>query len=237
MASEITYAEVRFQNESKSSSTYSDSRAASKVKSTPHSNNPGFLGLLFVSLLILFLLLAIVFFVAFIIFFQKYSQLLEGKNSIKEMNHTELNCIKNHLPGEDKVWSCCPEEWKPFSSDCYFISTDSNSWHESKDKCSKMGAHLLVIRSKEEQDFIIRNLDTRAAYYVGLSDPKGQGQWQWVDQTPYNQSATFWHSGEPNGVNEHCVVINNPYGSRWGWNDVLCNQHQRSICQMKKTYL
>ncbi|XP_048643779.1 C-type lectin domain family 4 member A-like [Marmota marmota marmota] len=91
---------------------------------------------------------------------------------------------------EGKVWSCCPENWKLFSSSCYFISTDAKSWKESQENCSRMEAHLVVINSKEEQDFLTQNMDKNAAYFVGLSDPEGQEHWQWVDQTPYNQSAT-----------------------------------------------
>lgn len=98
-----------------------------------------------------------------------------------------------------------------------------------------MEAHLVVINSKEEQDFLTQNMDKNAAYYVGLSDPEGQGHWQWVDQTPYNQSATFWRVGEPSHSEEQCVIVN--YRGQWGWNDVLCKHGQRSVCEMMKIYL
>ncbi|XP_073932237.1 C-type lectin domain family 4 member A isoform X2 [Castor canadensis] len=198
MASEITYAEVRFKNESKSSDT--NSPAAPKEKITRHQSNPDFLILLFVSLLILFLLLAISFCVAFI----------------------------------RKVWSCCPKNWKSFSSHCYFFSTYSKSWSKSEEDCSRMQAHLLVINTKEEQDFVIKNVHPSYAYYIGLSDPEGQNHWQWADQTPYNQSATFWHPGEPSDIKERCVLLNyRAYDISWGWNDVLCDGAQRSVCEMK----
>ncbi|XP_047405655.1 C-type lectin domain family 4 member A-like [Sciurus carolinensis] len=99
------------------------------------------------------------------------------------MNGPRLEC-------SGKVWSCYPKDWKSFSSSCYFISTDAKSWNESQENCSRMEAHLVVINSKEEQDFIILNLQTDAVYYVGLSDLEGQRHWQWVDGTPYNPSAT-----------------------------------------------
>ncbi|XP_076424063.1 C-type lectin domain family 4 member A-like isoform X2 [Peromyscus maniculatus bairdii] len=196
MASEITYAEVKFKNESNSSGTYSDSAT---------------------------------------VYFQKYSQLLEEKKVTKNITYTELSCTKDYSPIEDKVWSCCPKDWKPFSSHCYFTVSDSASWSGSEEKCSRMGAHLMVIHSQEEQDFITKILDAKAAYYIGLSDP-GHRQWRWVDQTPYNESATFWHPDEPNDNKEQCVMINHPY-SGWGWNDVLCSGKQKSVCQMKKIYL
>ncbi|CAO2606507.1 C-type lectin domain family 4 member A [Lemmus lemmus] len=135
----------------------------------------------------------------------------------------------------DKVWSCCPKDWESFGSHCYFTPPDSASWSKSEEKCSSMGAHLMVVHSKEEQDFITKILNIRASYFIGLSDP-GHRQWRWVDQTPYNESATFWHSGEPNDEHEQCVTINHR-SSSWGWNDIPCNNNQKSVCQMKKTYL
>uniref|UniRef100_A0A8D2AJV3 C-type lectin domain-containing protein n=1 Tax=Sciurus vulgaris TaxID=55149 RepID=A0A8D2AJV3_SCIVU len=241
MASEITYAEVRFKNELKSSGTNPDSPAAPKENTTPHKSNLSFPKLLLGSLLILALLLAISFFVAFIIFFKKYSQLLEEKKytiSMKNPIYTNLECVKTNWTMEGKVWSCCPKNWKSFSSSCYFISTEAKSWNESQENCSRMGSHLVVINSKEEQDFITQNMDIYAAYYVGLSDPEGQGHWQWVDQTPYNQSATFWHAGEPSYGGEHCVILNyREKRTSWGWNDCICNIRQRLVCEMMKIYL
>nr|XP_020010997.1 C-type lectin domain family 4 member A-like [Castor canadensis] len=135
---------------------------------------------------------------------------------------------------EGKVWSCCPKNWKSFSSHCYFFSTYSKSWSKSEEDCSRMQAHLLVINTKEEQDFVIKNVHPSYAYYIGLSDPEGQNHWQWADQTPYNQSATFWHPGEPSDIKERCVLLNyRAYDISWGWNDVLCDGAQRSVCEMK----
>ncbi|XP_036038273.1 C-type lectin domain family 4 member A-like isoform X2 [Onychomys torridus] len=235
MASEITYAEVKFKNESNSSSTYSESAAAPKGKPTPHLSKPGRPSLLFTSLMALFLLLTISFLVAFILYYQKYSQLLEEKKVIKDLTHKELNCKKDLSCPQNKVCSCCPKDWKPFSSHCYFITIDPASYSKSEEKCSSMGAHLMVIHSQEEQDFITKILDPKFAYYIGLLDP-GRRQWRWVDQTPYNENAKFWHSGEPNGNDEQCVIINHR-NSGWGWNDVRCNVEQKSVCQMKKIYL
>ncbi|XP_025258499.1 C-type lectin domain family 4 member A isoform X3 [Theropithecus gelada] len=198
MTSEITYAEVRFQNESKFSGIDSASSA---------------------------------------VFFQKYSQLLE-KMTTKDLVHTTLECVKKNMTTEETAWSCCPKNWKPFSSNCYFISTESASWQKSEKDCTRMEAHLLVINTREEQDFIFQNLQEESAYFVGLSDPKGQQHWQWVDQTPYNESSTFWHPHEPSDPDERCVVLNfHKTPKRWGWNDIHCNVHQRSVCEMMKIHL
>nr|XP_020143341.1 C-type lectin domain family 4 member A-like [Microcebus murinus] len=207
-----------------------------KERTTPPKSNPGFSKLLLASLLILFLLLKISFCTAFIIFFQKCSRVLEEKTTTEEPIHTTLECVKNNLTMAEKVWSCCPKNWRSFSSKCYFISTEAKSWHENEEDCSRMGAHLLVISTKDEQDFITQNLNEHSAYFVGLSDPEGRRRWQWVDQTPYNESATFWHKGEPNDPKERCVMMN-IRSSKWGWNDIHCDYPQRSVCEMMKIYL
>ncbi|XP_039730184.1 C-type lectin domain family 4 member A isoform X2 [Pteropus medius] len=232
MTSEITYAEVSFKNESKSSGTKSE---PPEEKTSPQRSNFSFSKVLF-PLLTLLLLLAISFFIAFIIFFQKYSQLLKEKKILKELTHNALECKRENLTMEEKDWSCCPNNWKSFSLNCYFISTESKNWTESEKNCSGMKAHLLVINSKDEQDFISKKLDKKAAYYMGLSDPEGTRDWQWVDQTPYNKSATFWHQGEPSSPDERCVILN-ARSTKWGWNDVSCEPLQRSICKMMKIFI
>ncbi|XP_012664750.1 C-type lectin domain family 4 member A-like [Otolemur garnettii] len=139
---------------------------------------------------------------------------------------------------QEKVWSCCPKGWKSLSSKCYFISPESRYWNESQKNCSGMQAHLLVINTKEEQDFITQNLNEQFAYFVGLSKPESQRSWQWVDQTPYNESAAFWHTGEPNNPKERCVTINSRKPpSAWGWNDAPCDHPLKSVCEMMKIYL
>ncbi|XP_020937625.1 C-type lectin domain family 4 member A-like isoform X1 [Sus scrofa] len=237
MNSEITYAEVRFKNEPKSSGTKSEPPTAPKEKTNPQKSDSSFPKLL-ASLLILLLLLTISFLIAFIFFFQKYSHIHKEKTTLKEVPHRALECMKENLTMEDKDWSCCPKNWTSFGSNCYFISVESGTWDESEKKCSSVKTHLLVITTKAEQDFIIQKLDENNAYYVGLSDLQGKNNWQWVDQTPYNESATFWHSGEPNDLSEHCVILHFRASPRkWGWNDVRCNQHQKFICKMMKIYL
>ncbi|CAO2606498.1 C-type lectin domain family 4 member A [Lemmus lemmus] len=187
MASPNIYTDLNFKTQPVSSGTVSDSSSARPKKTTIHKSNPGFPTLLLISLMF-FLLLAILSSVALNILFQMYSDLLEEENARKQLNHTKFNCIKDHPSEEDKVWSCCPKDWEPFSSHCYFIPPDSASWSESEEKCSSIGAHLMVVHSWEEQDFITKILNIHAAYFIGLRDP-GHRQWRWVDRTPYNESA------------------------------------------------
>ncbi|XP_006875527.1 PREDICTED: C-type lectin domain family 4 member A isoform X1 [Chrysochloris asiatica] len=236
MTSEITYAEVRFQNQSNSSDANSDPPAAPKEKTSPQKSNSGFTKQLLVSLLILLLLLAISFFTAFIIFFQRYSQIPKEKTNAK-IFHEKLTCEKRNLTVEGKSWDCCPEKWIAFNTSCYFISPEAKSWNESEKNCCGMGAHLLVINTVEEQKLILTHVQQEFAYYLGLSDPEGNNdQWQWIDHSPYNKNVKLWHPGEPSNPKERCVTLN--YRKKnWGWNDINCKQKEHSICKMLKIYL
>ncbi|CAH7416385.1 C-type lectin domain family 4 member A [Phodopus roborovskii] len=235
MYSENIYINTNLKNKFDSSDIKADPPPDPQKKTTSHESCHGFFRVLLTSSTIYFLLLTILFSTAVITLFKKYSQLLEEKAIRKELNYTGLECTKQHSFLKDKVWSCCPKDWKPFSSHCYFIPTAWANWSESEEKCSSMGAHLMVVHSKEEQDSITKILNVHDAYFIGLSDP-GHRQWRWVDQTPYNESATFWHPGEPNNDKEQCVIVSHPRSS-WGWNDTPCSVKQKSVCQMKKIYL
>ncbi|NXS61477.1 CLC4E protein, partial [Brachypteracias leptosomus] len=110
-------------------------------------------------------------------------------------------------------WMCCPKGWRHFQEKCYYLSTDKMSWVESEQNYTGMGSHLVVINSKAEQEFLF-NLAKRiftngyeTKYYIGLSVYEN-GQWQWVDQTPYKKADTFWKPGEPNLLfTEKCAAI------------------------------
>ncbi|XP_004438723.1 PREDICTED: C-type lectin domain family 4 member A [Ceratotherium simum simum] len=239
MSSEITYAEVKFKNEFKSSGSKSEPPAAPKEKTSFHKSNSRFLKLLLVSLLIFLLLLGISFSIAFAIYFQKYSQSLmeeHAQNTTKEIRYTTLECMKENFTRKAQVWSCCPKDWTSFGSYCYIVPSKARNWNESEKHCSEMHAHLLVMNTKDDKDFVTQKLDRKNSYYIGLSDPEGKKHWQWVDQTPYNESLAFWHPGEPNNPSERCAMLSH-LSKRWGWNNIYCDQAQFAICKTMKIYI
>ncbi|XP_023597304.1 C-type lectin domain family 4 member C isoform X3 [Trichechus manatus latirostris] len=76
-----------------------------------------------------------------------------GRKLHKLQDHQQylshLTCFKERKGLKD--WHCCPTSWSPFQSSCYFISTELKNWTDSEKNCSEMGAHLMMINTKEEQ--------------------------------------------------------------------------------------
>uniref|UniRef100_A0A8C9YW30 C-type lectin domain-containing protein n=1 Tax=Sander lucioperca TaxID=283035 RepID=A0A8C9YW30_SANLU len=110
----------------------------------------------------------------------------------------------------------------------YYISCIAKTWQESRDDCLQKGADLLIINSKEEQDFTTK---LKMRLWIGLTDSETEGTWKWVDGTPLTKS--YWHSEEPNGgERENCVEIHF-LDSENSWNDVKCSTPNNWICERK----
>ncbi|XP_034501395.1 C-type lectin domain family 4 member E isoform X4 [Ailuropoda melanoleuca] len=137
------------------------------------------------------------------------------------------------------VKNCCPTDWVHFQSSCYFFSTNTMSWTSSLKNCSDMGAHLVVINTQEEQEFLFFAKPKRREFYIGLTDQVTEGQWQWVDGTPFSESLSFWDVGEPNNIVtvEDCATIRDSSNPRKNWNDVPCFFNMFRVCEMPEINL
>ncbi|XP_034544302.1 CD209 antigen-like protein E [Notolabrus celidotus] len=118
--------------------------------------------------------------------------------------------------------------WVYYSGSFYYISSLKKTWLESRADCQNRGADLMIINSREEQNFVS---GFKKILWIGLSDGQTEGVWKWVDGTPLTTS--FWRSGEPNsyeGSNEDCTEING-LNSGKNWNDLKCQNKNYWICE------
>ncbi|XP_039555626.1 C-type lectin domain family 4 member A-like isoform X1 [Passer montanus] len=226
MASEITYAEVKFKNDS----------SAPVVKGPPETKKPEqhpqkyplWLPWL-ISLLLLLVCIALV--VVLLVLPLCHSS---AQPSALQQQFLQWECNSAVPQGTDRGWTCCPKGWRRFQGSCYFLSTDKLNCVKSAQNCSGMGSQLVVISSKVEQDFLseqTKQTPNRVNFYIGLFEDK-VGQWQWVDKTPYNVTAAFWREGEPSpGHDENCTVIYVSEPTLNNWNDVKPNTQHHRICE------
>ncbi|XP_041838336.1 CD209 antigen-like protein E [Melanotaenia boesemani] len=123
--------------------------------------------------------------------------------------------------------------WVYFHPSLYYISLIKKTWQESREDCLRRGADLVIINTKDEQDF------TRQFHkftWIGLNDSTKKRNWKWVDGTPLTKS--YWGPGEPNrfeGKNESCVEIRF-HEIENSWNDIPCEDKNFWICE-KNVYL
>ncbi|KAM4905660.1 C-type lectin domain family 4 member E-like isoform 2-T2 [Sylvia borin] len=233
MASEITYAEVKFKTEP----------PAPVVKVPPETKEPEhhpqkyplWLPWL-ISLLLLLVCLALV--IILVLPFRHSSdqpRAPQQQQQQQQQQFSEWECNSTVPQGTGRGWTCCPKGWRRFQRSCYFLSTDMMSWAKSEQNCTGMGSQLVVINSEAEQVFLseqIKKPPKRENFYIGLFAEK-VGQWQWVDKTPYNVTAAFWRDREPSNVLEEngTVIHVREHNNLKNWNDVPFNSMHHWICE------
>uniref|UniRef100_A0A3B4XKT6 C-type lectin domain-containing protein n=1 Tax=Seriola lalandi dorsalis TaxID=1841481 RepID=A0A3B4XKT6_SERLL len=79
--------------------------------------------------------------------------------------------------------------WVYFSDSIYYISSTKKTWQDSRNDCLQKGADLMIINSKEEQDF---TRQSKKNVWIGLTDSETEGTWKWVDGTPLTTRFTHF---------------------------------------------
>ncbi|XP_007502951.1 C-type lectin domain family 4 member E [Monodelphis domestica] len=162
------------------------------------------------------------------IFFQDCEEITNQSDLIGHLK--ELSCFPD---ASRSISNCCPLNWKNFQFSCYFFSNDTMTWTASLKNCETVGAHLAVINTQEEQNFLYQTKPSGKEFYIGLTDQVVDGQWQWVDDTPFNKALSFWDVGEPNNIAgvEDCVTIRDSSNANRNWNDMTCFFKMYRICE------
>ncbi|KAF4086568.1 hypothetical protein AMELA_G00084870 [Ameiurus melas] len=153
-----------------------------------------------------------------------YEDIYANEDVMREMRVTRSN--KETMTSERDINT---PGWKYFSSSIYYISTEKKSWSESRHDCQGRGADLVIINSREEQDFVEVWRRGKTAW-IGANDRDSEGVWKWLDGTAVTNG--FWRQGEPNNVgDEDCAVSG--YHSDPNWIDVSCNLQNVWICEKR----
>ncbi|XP_072526534.1 uncharacterized protein [Salminus brasiliensis] len=121
------------------------------------------------------------------------------------------------------------EGWR-LNTKAYYISTERKTWTESRQDCINRGAHLVIINSREEQNFA-KSLRGDQKAWIGLNDRDTENTWRWVDYSAL--STGFWRPGEPNSNagDEDCVITGEASDPVMNWADYPCNDNFVWICE------
>ncbi|KAM3821303.1 asialoglycoprotein receptor 1-like [Vipera latastei] len=158
-------------------------------------------------------------------------------NQIKELrkNNLALNCDFQDFKHNRTVRTeaCCPSGWQAFRKNCYWESLQEKSWQEAKADCEDHDAHLVIINSYEEQQFVSVRVKPHFTW-IGLTD--ADGSWKWVDGSSYTVVSRDWCPGQPDnwynhehGSGEDCAHLH----TNGCWNDAHCTRPYGYVCEME----
>ncbi|KAJ8378990.1 hypothetical protein AAFF_G00232190 [Aldrovandia affinis] len=131
----------------------------------------------------------------------------------------------------------CGTGWKKHQGKLYYFSTEKMNWNQSRDYCISKGAHLVIIKSQQEQEFVSSSINE--SHWIGLSDQVTERQWLWVDNTPLNDTETQpWWSKEPDNwtgggdpSGEDCGSLGDYNGHVSFWFDASCGKIYHFVCE------
>ncbi|XP_050021410.1 C-type lectin domain family 4 member K [Alexandromys fortis] len=143
-----------------------------------------------------------------------------------------LENINKLLQQQSDILEMVSRGWKYFRGNFYYFSHTPKTWYSAEQFCISKEAHLTSVTSESEQEYLYKTADG-LPFWIGLTKAGTNGDWYWVDETPFNmeQSRRFWIPGEPNntGNNEHCANIRVSFPQ--AWNDASCDSKLLFVCK------
>lgn len=118
-----------------------------------------------------------------------------------------------------------PADAKAFGKGHYKAYPDQLTWKEAKARCEQLGGRLVVITSKEQNQFV-SGLFAAAGIkdaWIGFTDEAEEGKWVWIDGS--TGTYTNWFMSQPNNKppGEHFAMMGavgkGELGNNLQWSD------------------
>lgn len=142
----------------------------------------------------------------------------------------------------------CEKGWYNLGNKCYkffgILWSQRVTWNAANIECQKIGASLVSIHSKDEQEFLADvMLEVDSDVWIGMQSVDRGTLFHWSDDTRMdftnwndNEPAFFDHLSSPSfspGYPSLCVIMEN--SQHIGkWNDIRCSSTHSYICQKMK---
>nr|XP_060162974.1 natural killer cells antigen CD94-like [Globicephala melas] len=117
----------------------------------------------------------------------------------------------------------CQEKWIGYQCSCYFISSESKTWKDSRNFCVSQNSSLLQIQNRNELDFM---KFISYHYWIGLSYSEEHHAWLREDNSTVSQD--LFPSFHP--LNPKNCIIYDPSG---GVSDTDCGSQHRYVCKQQ----
>uniref|UniRef100_A0A3P8VD20 CD209 antigen-like protein D n=1 Tax=Cynoglossus semilaevis TaxID=244447 RepID=A0A3P8VD20_CYNSE len=130
----------------------------------------------------------------------------------------------------------CGRDWEHHGGKCYHFTKTNLTWNDSRERCTLLGGHLVMIESQEEQ---LMTTD-EDKFWIGLTDAETENTWKWVDGSSLSPHLEFWLHNEPdnwtgqNVEGEDCVRLGEKGATTRNlryWTDKSCTVPHKSICE------
>ncbi|XP_075698446.1 uncharacterized protein LOC142663585 [Rhinoderma darwinii] len=158
---------------------------------------------------------------------EQYGSLRKKNILIPWTSNLLMNCMAT-AQEPDILCPFCPLGWRIFELSCYLLSGDAGNWDESRSWCRMRGGYLAVINDEDEQNFLEGLVNETT--WIGLSDHHREGNWRWVDGTPYESTTWFWHTDQPNNDGDEDCVTLSPVSK---WDDDKCSEKYKRVCERR----
>ena len=129
----------------------------------------------------------------------------------------------------------CPEGWDENGNQCYFILPGKKDAFVGLYLCKQLGATLPIIKSAEENAFLLSLMEGRGHPRLGMIAPEGDNVFEWLDGTSVADTFSSWNTGEPNlAGSENCGRMYVSGSGKGKWNNDVCSESMHIVCQMEK---
>ena len=150
-------------------------------------------------------------------------------NKLHSVNE-QLGELRRQITTQQQFDHCPPGfTLNPRLKSCYHLSNGKGTWEEAFKMCKVLGAYLVEVQSKEEDDFLRAVMTVETAYWMGANDKVTEGVWVWKTSGE-RVTYTHWGPTEPNeGRNQNCLLY---YIDRM-FHSGPCVEVNKYICEMK----
>ncbi|XP_035693955.1 lactose-binding lectin l-2-like [Branchiostoma floridae] len=139
---------------------------------------------------------------------------------------------------DDHISPGCPSGYTSYDGTFFKAYNQAKTYSQARHVCEDDGGLLAMPKNQDLDTFLVKlknSVDSGEYFWFGLSDELGEGEWMWVDWTPYNATSDWgnWQPGQPDdafGAGEDCVHYVSARGR--GWNDLRCDTTLKFICQL-----